>query len=358
MSLPSAPARRAAFTLIELLVVVAIIAVLIGLLLPAVQKVREAAARIKCQNNLKQIGLGMHNYHGVFGHFPSGAPPAPITLTWLPAWAAHTLPYIEQANAHNLLDPNARSYVPNLQDLANRDAFVNITVPVYVCPSSRLPAMVIPEDAAADRNTLAGNYVAVMGATTSPTDYTDPTGGRRAADCRRDERAPNHGGFVASNGVIFPGSKTRIGQITDGTSHTIVAGEQGDWGSDNVTINAPRPQYDIRSARRTGIWVGARVSQVPSDPTAAPPVTVFTCNSSEGGTLTTVRHPLNTKARVRYDDGIARYGWNNPLQSTHPGGVNVLRADGGVTFLRDTLPFDTLRWLCIRDDGQPTAGVE
>ncbi|MBA4063436.1 MAG: hypothetical protein C0501_06930 [Isosphaera sp.] len=342
---------RRAFTLIELLVVIAIIAVLVGLLLPAVQKVREAAARAKCQNNLKQIGLGMHNYHGVFGHFPSGAPGD----SWLPAWAAHTLPHIEQANAHNLLDPNAGSYTPSGAALANRDAFVNIMVPVYVCPSSPLPAMVVPEDAAADKTTLAGNYVAVMGASTSPTDYTDPTGGRRVADCRRAANAPNHGGFIAGNGVIFPGSKTRIAQITDGTTHTIVVGEQGDWGSDYVTINAPRAQYDIRSARRAGIWVGSRISRVPSDPTAVPPVTNFTCNAPECGALTTVRHPLNTKTRVQFDDGIARYGWNNPLQSTHPGGVNVLRCDGGVTFLRDTLPFDTLRWLCIRDDGQAVA---
>ncbi len=120
--------RRSGFTLIELLVVIAIIAILIGLLLPAVQKVREAAARLKCQNNLKQIGIALHNYEGSFNRFPP-AGIYPTAATASDSWAIHAqlLPYIEQANTYQQVNFAAAA---NTQDVVTRQR-----IAIYVCPS-------------------------------------------------------------------------------------------------------------------------------------------------------------------------------------------------------------------------------
>src|SRR5262245_15359753 len=121
----SCSSRRGAFTLIELLVVIAIIAILIGLLLPAVQKVREAAARAKCSNNLKQIGLAVHNYHDSRSSFP----PFRTSQRGL-SWLALIMPYIEQNNGYQLFDTNANYSLQTTTAVMTQ-------VPIYYCPSRR-----------------------------------------------------------------------------------------------------------------------------------------------------------------------------------------------------------------------------
>jgi prepilin-type N-terminal cleavage/methylation domain-containing protein len=278
--------RRGAFTLIELLVVIAIIAILIGLLLPAVQKVREAAARIKCENNLKQIGLALHGYHDVNNGFPPGYSASgayrdgasDTSPGW--GWAAFILPYIEQDNIYRQL---------NFNQPAQSSQAIQSMVKVFLCPSDLTPpgAFPVPDG--------FGNTVCLAG----PTSYASCCGSDAS-----DTRDPTGGGVFCRN------SRTRIADITDGTSSTILVGERA-W------------------AKAKGAWPGAIPGGVlqrgqfnpcqPNIPGAWYP----------SSTLAVAHAHLNNA--LQDPDGSAGM---DDFSSMHTGGSLFVFADGSVHLLR------------------------
>ena len=188
------------FTLVELLVVITVISVLIALLLPAVQAAREAARRCSCSNNLKQIGLALHNYEGQHGSFPSGAHLQRNRTKGI-SWRVMLLPFIEQQNLYTEIKP-----LPNgeAQNWGPRTHVVD----TYLCPSAAPPSP----------NLLAlhpSNYAGVMGAKLPHRAFISFNLGANTI-C----------GEVYGDGVLFPNSRVRLARITDGTSKTLAVGEQ------------------------------------------------------------------------------------------------------------------------------------
>jgi prepilin-type N-terminal cleavage/methylation domain-containing protein len=211
--------RRAGFTLIELLVVIAIIAILIGLLVPAVQKVREAASRMSCQNNLKQIALAAHNYEGAYQKFPPG-----LTRNNLLSSLTYLLPFIEQDNAFRLIPPNeldaATATTPWWGSISRGVNAPMVTagrtkIKTYLCPSDNpdSPEIGVFIGLTISGSTLTGSYNA---------------NGGNAANAGRSNYigcAGQFGEFYSYPGVFYQDAKIQIAQVRDGTSNTILFGE-------------------------------------------------------------------------------------------------------------------------------------
>jgi prepilin-type N-terminal cleavage/methylation domain-containing protein/prepilin-type processing-associated H-X9-DG protein len=244
MSLPfRAAPRRRAFTLIELLVVIAIIAVLIGLLLPAVQKVRESAANAQCKNNLKQIGLACMTYHDANSSFPAGSlykPNAAGKFDYYDTWAISILPYIEQGNLFKLWDPTQ----PNAtRTSANMATLRQTSVKVYICPSDPNSYSSLTPDSGPGGQTglpiplcMPANYRCVAGADYGGADWwlnpnnPDQGGANENWDDATQMPAlmqhfPGDRGVMHSVAVGVAGSAERLTNIKDGTSSTLMVGE-------------------------------------------------------------------------------------------------------------------------------------
>ncbi|MEW4561482.1 DUF1559 domain-containing protein [Bremerella sp. JC770] len=312
--------RRSGFTLVELLVVIAIIGVLIALLLPAVQQAREAARRIQCTNNLKQLALAMHTYHDThlkfppgnlgegYGHHeahePYGSTKAP---TW--CWSAFILPQLEANNVYESFDFSASPWA----DTIVRSA-VNVgpeTDTTNQVPSSQMP------------NVFRCPSVPTSG-TSDITAYKDY--GINGGTDGLPERYYGEYSAASSSGLAYHNSAVRFADVTDGTTNTVMFGEQA---------HNPRVDDDFYGLT------------IPSDLVSNP--FVYMINSSEGYVMG-MRVPDDPIIIVYAGNTYLHYGrWS---RGYHPGGVQVAMCDGSVSFIPETVDATTWQDLYSRDGGE------
>jgi prepilin-type processing-associated H-X9-DG protein/prepilin-type N-terminal cleavage/methylation domain-containing protein len=312
IEVPAGRQRRTGWTLIELLVVIAIIAVLIGLLLPAVQKVREAANRVTCNNNLKQLSVAAHHHHDTNGMFPTGLHTVDLLADGRHAngtsWEVELLPSIEQENLHQQW--NYADYAKNIAVSSRNNGLTGQVLKVLLCPSDALADPVFYFESAPDYAWAYGFYA--LGC----------YGGNAGKRSFPKEQ-------VTRNGIFFQDSRIRLRDVADGASNTFLFGERfhRDPEFDRIasSLDIPHPLATV------GQWAGA--------------FAIY------GGSLP--QHLLSTPVRINYrmpsdgheseaTDRLCAYG------SGHPGGANFAFADGSVRFVSDQISLATLQALSTR----------
>jgi prepilin-type N-terminal cleavage/methylation domain-containing protein/prepilin-type processing-associated H-X9-DG protein len=316
---------RHGFTLIELLVVIAIIAVLIGLLLPAVQKVREAANRAKCENNLKQQGLALHNHHDVYGYFPSSSRPGnSATAPVRSAWATYVLKFLEQDNLGRNYD-----YTTNW-DSSNNLPISSQRVKIFECPSSPNPER------------LDGNQQkAPMGQWVPDVAITDYA----TISSVTPQLAATNPRILALPGLLERNRQDRIADVYDGTSNTLLLVE-----------SAGRPQlwrlgqkigdpYDTTNPVRVngGGWARAAsdfdLKGSSSDGSVFPGSCAINCTNGDN-------------IGNNYPDPVYGTNGTGETYAFHTGGANVLFGDGSVRFLSADINIVTFAALVTRAGGE------
>lgn len=329
---------RRAFTLIELLVVIAIIAILVALLLPAVQQAREAARRTQCRNNLKQIGLALHNYHSSYRCFPIGTQHNYTKANWRVA----LLPYLDQAPVYNQINfaQNIAMTYPGPDPDDQNPVLSHLVVPAFVCPSSTLDP--IPKNIKGwttnFERAMIHMYVGIMG--------SDPHPVTGQTTCRAISPYGDTGNY-SDTGLLLVNEIAKFSGATDGTSNVIIVGEQSGVFTDGV---------DSRIQGYSG-WSGGAFHAQDHGGDGKPVSQWRNCGSSPsaGGSannaVTAVRYSPNKVASSA--EGTGWRGPNTILSSFHTGGVHVAIADGAVRFVGDNISLDLLRKLCARDDGLP-----
>jgi len=299
--------RRRAFTLVELLVVVAIIGVLVALLLPAVQSAREAARRMKCQNNLKQLGIALHNYHDVYGSFPSGSIKSNQT-----SWHAFILPFIEQQALYNQFTFNQGAYYSGTNQIG-RGANGLVRINGYLCPSSQADKM--------QTNTPPNNVNTpdlVNGVAPFTTHYYGSMGpkGSGLGGGTYNFRNVGQGGF-GQQGIFEVESRVRISEITDGTANTILVGENS--------------YHDQQFGSRFRNWMRGTDGNGTDS--------ICGCRN--------IINAINTRIAA-----LSTVYNDIPMASHHSSGANFVFCDGAVKFLSQNIDLGTYKAIASRDGNE------
>ncbi len=335
--------RTRGFTLIELLVVIAIIAVLIALLLPAVQQAREAARRAQCKNNLKQLGLALHNYESSLTMFPGMAKDSTYGFSVF----AQLLPYMDQANLGNVIDYNTPLMLGSGGSQTLNPVHTNVAkqvIPVFICPS----------DGASPVFT-GGSNIPLAGQAFAGTCYRICTGSGTGT---------NYDFRAQTDGMFWWASGTKIRDVTDGTSNTIVMGESL-LGSGVDSSSATIDDYRRQMARYSGGGLGAAGAGFTGAPGHNPDLFVAAAAANgtpkwdgrrgqawiwshgHNNTMNNYGAPNNKAADV-HRNGV---GWF-AARSAHTGGAHVLLCDGSVRFISDSIDLTTWRSLSTRSGGE------
>lgn len=402
-----ASAGRSGVTLVEILVVISIIGLLLGMLLPAVQRVRESGRSVQCANNLKQIGVAAHTYLSQFNAFPPGGTSRPylprlcpdcgsgkvepdswrsrtsVTVEeageskWEPgtglSWSGHLLPFLDQADMFSRIDLNITNHGSVELGTAGtlRPAgFQTFFPPVFQCPSNPVPVRKTyggtSSGAEWANKGLFPSYAGISGSLVDPGFSGSYPAGPDPTNSSVPRSAPTRSLWtflnldrLAINGLLIPNGRVAPAHVRDGLSATMLVGEQSDWGI-NVGTTGDVPQGSRVACRAGHAWIWSASTGYFGFMPVNRNTNVLVCN------ITTVDHGLGTRL---CPDPKGGYAWggraefepgqvfpesnypNTPIRSAHPGGAWILFGDGSVRFLSEGIDTLLFRHLAVRDTG-------